>query len=123
MWAIRAALLLLILLVIIGVTLLNNAETVAVNLLFVRYDSIPLIAVIYWSFLAGIVITIVLGLSYVFKLQSEIRRRGKEMKRLSLDVADLNRQLTRAQEENQELAAKDTNQSAEESDDHSPGVS
>ncbi len=93
MWAIRAALLLLILLVIIAVTLLNNTQNVAFNLLFVRYERIPLIAVIYWSFLAGIIITIVLGLSYVFKLQSQLRRRGKEIKRLSAEVGNLNREV------------------------------
>jgi len=61
MWVIRALLVMVLIVVIVGFSVLNSEERVTVQLHDTTYYNIPLIVVTYWSFVAGMVVTFVLG--------------------------------------------------------------
>ena len=89
MWAFRIFLILLIIALIVGFSMLNAQQTVSVNLLRARYENVPLVYVAYWAFLAGMLVTFVLGLSYVLKVYTDLREQRKETKRLSTEITAL----------------------------------
>jgi uncharacterized integral membrane protein len=89
MWAFRMFLVLLIISIIVGFSMLNAQQVVSVDLLRARYNSVPLVYVTYWAFLAGMLVTFVLGLSYVIKIQGELREERKEKKRLVMEITAL----------------------------------
>ena len=89
MWAFRMFLVLLIISIIVGFSMLNAQQVVSVDLLRTRYDSVPLVYVTYWAFLAGMLVTFALGLSYVIKIHGDLRDERKEKKRLLMEITAL----------------------------------
>jgi uncharacterized integral membrane protein len=89
MWALRMVLVLLIIAVVVGFSMLNAHQTVSVDLLRTKYDNVPLVYMAYWAFLAGMLITFVLGLSYVLKILSELREQRRQTKRLTVEITAL----------------------------------
>ncbi len=89
MWAVRALLVIVLVVIIVGFSVLNSEERVTVQLYNTTYYNIPLIVVTYWSFVAGMVVTFVLGLSYFWKLSLDLRDARRENKRLLAELASL----------------------------------
>ena len=89
MWAFRMILVLLIISIIVGFSMLNAQQVVSVDLLRARYDAVPLVYVTYWAFLAGMLVTFVLGVSYVVKLHTDLRDARKEKQRLVVEITAL----------------------------------
>jgi uncharacterized integral membrane protein len=89
MWVIRALLVMVLIVVIVGFSVLNSEERVTVQLHDTTYYNIPLIVVTYWSFVAGMVVTFVLGLSYFWKLSLDLRDARRDNKRLLSELTTL----------------------------------
>jgi uncharacterized integral membrane protein len=89
MWAIRALLVIVLVVVIVGFSVLNSEERVTVQLHDTTYYNIPLIVVTYWSFVAGMLITFVLGLSYFWKLSLDLRDTRRDNRRLLSELTAL----------------------------------
>lgn len=89
MWAIRALLVIVLVVVIVGFSVLNSEERVTVQLYDTTYYNIPLVVVTYWSFVAGMLVTFVLGLSYFWKLSLDLRDARRDNKRLLSELTAL----------------------------------
>jgi len=89
MWAFRVFLILLIIAVVVGFSMITAHQAVSVDLLRAKYENVPLVYVTYWAFLAGMLVTFVLGLSYVLKTLAELREQRKETKRLTVEITAL----------------------------------
>lgn len=89
MWVLRMFLVLLIIALIVGFSMSNAQQTVAVDLLHAKYVGVPLVYVTYWAFLAGMLVTFVLGLTYVFRLHGDLRQERKEKQRLLAEITAL----------------------------------
>ena len=89
MWVIRALLVMGLVVGIVGFSVLNSQERVTVQLHDTTYYNIPLIVVTYWSFVAGMLVTFVLGLSYFWKLSLDLRDARRDNKRLLSELTAL----------------------------------
>lgn len=89
MWAVRMLLVIVLVVVVVWFSVYNSEERVTVALYNVTYEDIPLIVVSYWTFVAGMLITLVLGLSYFWKLSLDLRDARRDSKRLLTELAAL----------------------------------
>ena len=89
MWAVRALLVIVLVVVIVGFSVLNSEQRVTIQLYNTTYYNVPLIVVTYWSFVAGMLVTFILGLSYFWKLSIELREARRENKRLLSELTAL----------------------------------
>ena len=89
MWAVRALIVIVLVVVIVGFSVMNSEERVTVQLYDTTYYNIPLIVVTYWSFVAGMLVTFVMGLSYFWKLSLDLRDARRESKRLLTELTAL----------------------------------
>lgn len=89
MWVIRALLVMVLVVGMVGFSVLNSEERVTVQLHDTTYYNIPLIVVTYWSFVAGMLVTFVLGLSYFWKLSLDLRDARRDNKRLLSELTAL----------------------------------
>lgn len=89
MWAVRALIVIVLIVVIVGFSVLNSEERVTVQLYNAAYYNVPLIVVTYWSFVAGMLVTFVMGLSYFWKLSLDLRDARRENKRLLSELTAL----------------------------------
>ena len=89
MWALRALLVIVLVVVIVGFSVLNSEERVTVQMYSATYYNVPLIVVTYWTFVAGMLVTFVLGLSYFWKLSLDLREVRRENKRLLTELTAL----------------------------------
>jgi uncharacterized integral membrane protein len=84
----RAILILIVLAIIIGFSVYNAGPRVDVDLVKATYN-VPLVVVVYWSFLAGMVVAFLLVLSYVVKVQTDRRIERQSRRRLELEISAL----------------------------------
>lgn len=89
MWAVRAFLVILLVVVVVGFSVLNSEEKVTVMLYNTTYYSVPLVVVTYWAFVAGMLVTFMLGLSYFWKLSMDLRESRRDNKRLLTELTAL----------------------------------
>jgi len=89
MWAFRMFLVLLVISLVVGFSMINAQQLVSVDLLYTKYEAVPLVYVAYWAFLAGMLVTFVLGLSYILKIYSDLREERKEKHRLVVEITAL----------------------------------
>ena len=82
MWILRALLIMLILIILIGFSIYNSGEKVAVNLFGTKYTEVPMIFVAYWAFVVGMLISFILGITYYLKIYAELTQQKKETKKL-----------------------------------------
>jgi len=91
MWVLRSVLILLVIAVIIGFSLYNSGpdQTVNVNLIWMQRYNVPVITVVFWSFIAGAVISWLLFISVYLKLSNQIREANRNIKGLQSEVTAL----------------------------------
>jgi len=89
MWAMRVLLLLVIIVLIVGFSIYNSAQRVAVHLVVASYENVPLIVVTYWAFVLGMVVSFLLGIAYYLRITNQIREREKENKRMLAELTAL----------------------------------
>lgn len=89
MWALKILLILVIIMLLIGFSIYNSGEYVSVNLFGWQYAEVPMIIIVYWSFVIGMFVSFLLGVSYYLLIQGELREQRKENKRLMEEVTAL----------------------------------
>lgn len=89
MWAVRALLVIVLVVVVVGFSVLNSEQKVTVMLYNTTYYNVPLVVVTYWAFVVGMLVTFILGLSYFWKLSMELRDERRENKRLLTELTAL----------------------------------
>jgi len=88
MGMLRTILILIVVAIVIGFSIYNAEPRVDVDLVRWQYN-VPLVVVVYWSFLAGMIASLILGLTYMLKLQADRRAERREKRRLESELAAL----------------------------------
>jgi uncharacterized integral membrane protein len=89
MWAIRTFFIIVLIVLVVGFSIYNSQERVSVNLYGKEYIEVPMIFVGFWALVIGMILSFVLGVSYYFKMHSELRDLKKDNKRLMDEVTAL----------------------------------
>ena len=93
MWIVRAVLVLLLLLLVVGFAFNNTGahQKVAVYLqpLLPNYVDVPLVTVVFWSFLTGAVLSMLLFVSMYLKMSVHGHTTRKRIKALESEVTIL----------------------------------
>jgi len=93
MWVVRTILVLLLLLLVVAFAFNNTSpdQNVAVRLqpLFPNYVDVPLITVVFWSFVVGALLCLVLFVSMYVKLSIQTHSARKRIRSLESEVAIL----------------------------------
>ncbi len=91
MWVIRAILIAIIVIAVIAFASfnLNTNQLVDVNLIYVKYVEVPLVTVVFWSFVAGMLVSLVLFISVYIKLTVQLRIANKRNSTLESEVSIL----------------------------------
>lgn len=89
MWVVRTILLLVVVALVLGFQTYNYQVHVNVDLIRWEFYNVPMVVVVYWSFLAGMVVAALFGLTYVFGLHSDLRAERRGRRRLENEVSTL----------------------------------
>lgn len=91
MWAVRAILVALLIIIVVAFAYFNfnPAQKVDVNLIYVKYLDVPLVTVVFWSFVSGVLISLILFISVYIRLTVQIRASAKRISALEGEVAVL----------------------------------
>ncbi len=97
MWVIRALLIVALVAIILGFSVYNADERVAVNIFETKYVNVPLIIVAYWAFIFGMLVSFVLFVTIYFRQAGEIRRHKRMAEGLASEITALrNRRIDEA---------------------------
>lgn len=91
MWAVRAIGIFLAIALVVGFVVYNYSmdQRVAVNLYWKQYENVPLLIVIFWSFLVGMAISLVLFVGVYLRQLTLISSARKTIKGLNDEVSAL----------------------------------
>ena len=91
MWAVRAIGIFLAIALVVGFVVYNYSmdQRVAVNLYWKQYENVPLLVVIFWSFLAGMALSLVLFVGVYLRQLTQISSARKAVKGLNEEVSAL----------------------------------
>ena len=91
MWIIRAVLIAIIVIAVIAFAFfnLNTNQIVDVDLIYVKYVEVPLVTVVFWSFVAGMLVSLVMFISVYIKLTVQNRISHKRISALESEVSIL----------------------------------
>lgn len=91
MWAVRAFFIALLVICIVAFAYfnINPSQAVAVNLVFVSLVDVPLITVVFWAFVAGVLVSLILFISIYFRMSLQLRSANKKIHALDGEVAVL----------------------------------
>lgn len=92
MWVFRSILILIVIAVIVGFALYNSGENQNVSnidlILSQRYN-VPLVTVVFWSFILGALVSWLLFISIYLKQSNQLREANKSIKGLVSEVTAL----------------------------------
>ena len=91
MWALRAILIVAVVVCVIAFAFYNTSQNQAVdvNLIWVKYVGVPLITVVFWAFVAGMVVSLFLFISVYIRQGVLIRGGRRQIKALETEVTVL----------------------------------
>ena len=91
MWAIRAILLAIVVVCVVAFAYFNFSpdQKVAVELIYAKYVDVPLVTVVFWSFVAGVLVSLVTFISVYVKLSVQVRTANKRVHALEGEVTVL----------------------------------
>ncbi|MGH8015912.1 MAG: lipopolysaccharide assembly protein LapA domain-containing protein, partial [Candidatus Zixiibacteriota bacterium] len=91
MWALRAVLIVFIIICVVAFAYHNSSQTQKVNidLVFAKYVEVPLLIVVFWSFVAGMVVSLVLFILVYLRQAVQIRSLQKNVKSLESEATVL----------------------------------
>ncbi len=91
MWVLRAILVALVVVCVVAFALYNvgSGQAVTVDLIWVKFVEVPLITVVFWSFAAGVLISLFLFISVYIKLSVQLRATRKQARALEGEVTIL----------------------------------
>lgn len=104
MWAVRAILIVTLILCVVAFAYYNtnSQQNVEVNLVWAKYVDVPLITVVFWSFVPGVLVSLFLFMSVFIKQSVQLRGLRRRIKALEGEVTALR---NRPIEESAELLA------------------
>ena len=91
MWIVRATLALLVIVCVVAFAFYNigPGNEVDVNLIYVKYAGVPMITVVFWSFVGGMFVSLLLFVSVYIRLSVQTRTLRKRVKSLEGEVTVL----------------------------------
>jgi uncharacterized membrane protein YciS (DUF1049 family) len=91
MWVIRAILIALVVVVVVAFAMYNagSGQAVSVDLVWAEYVDVPLITVVFWSFAAGVVVSLLIFISAWIKQSVQLRSARKQVRALEGEVTVL----------------------------------
>ena len=89
MWVVRALVVIALVAIILGFSVYNGGERVAVNIINTRYINVPLIIVAYWAFIFGMLVSFILFATVYFRQMGDIRRHKRAAEALGNEIAAL----------------------------------
>ncbi len=91
MWAVRAILIVALILCVVAFAYYNSdlQQNVRVNLIWVQYVDVPLITVVFWSFVPGVLVSLFLFMSVFIKQSVQLRATRRRIKALEGEVTAL----------------------------------
>jgi uncharacterized membrane protein YciS (DUF1049 family) len=91
MWAFRAILIALAVVAVVAFAYFNvgSDQKVAVDLVIVKYVDVPLITVVFWAFVVGVIVSVILFVSAFIRQSVELRGSRKRVKGLEHEVSIL----------------------------------
>ena len=114
MWAVRAILIAILIIIVVFFAYNNFGpdQTVDVHLkpFYDNYVDVPLVTIVFWSFVAGIALSLLLFVSTYIKLSVQFRAARKKVKALETEVTILR---NRPIEESADLLKNPDNKSGE----------
>ena len=91
MWAIRSILLILLVICVVAFAYYNTAteQKVSINLIWANFIEVPLITVVFWSFVAGVLVSLFVFVSAFIRQSVQIRSSRKRIRSLEGEVTVL----------------------------------
>ncbi len=91
MWALRAILVAIIVIAIVAFALYNVGldQRVDVNLIWQSFNQVALIEVIFWSFVSGLVLSLLIFISVYIRMAVNLRTIKKQLRALESEVTVL----------------------------------
>jgi uncharacterized integral membrane protein len=89
MWILRTLVVIVLITLIVGFAIYNSDERISVNLYGQEYYDVPMIFVAFWALVVGMVISFALGVSYYFRMYSELRNQRGENQKLIEEITAL----------------------------------
>jgi uncharacterized integral membrane protein len=89
MWILRTLVIIVLITLIVGFAIYNSEERVSVNLYGKEYYNVPMIFVAFWALVVGMLISFALGISYYFRMYSELRSQRGENQKLMQEITAL----------------------------------
>lgn len=91
MWVLRSILILAIIVIIVGFALYNSGarQTVDIELIWAHRSDVPVITVVFWSFIMGAMVSWLLFISVYLRLTNQIRSSNRDVKGLQSEVTAL----------------------------------
>ncbi len=91
MWAIRAVLIVLLIIVVVAFAYFNfnPAQKVDINLIYAQYVDVPVVTVVFWSFVAGMGVSMLLFVSVYLRHSVMIRSGRRRIQALEGEVTVL----------------------------------
>lgn len=89
MWILRILVIIVLITLIVGFAIYNSGERISVNLYGKEYFDVPMIFVAFWALVVGMLISFALGVSYYFRMYSELRNQRRENRKLLEEITAL----------------------------------
>jgi uncharacterized membrane protein YciS (DUF1049 family) len=91
MWVFRSFLILVVIAIVIGFAYFNNGpdQTVNINLFWTQRVDVPVITVVFWSFILGALVSWLLFISIYLKQSNQLSRANKTIQGLQSEVTSL----------------------------------
>jgi len=91
MWILRAILIALVVISVVAFAYFNvsSDQKVDVNMIYAKFLNVPLITVVFWSFVGGLLVSLILFISIYIRLSVEMRSNRKRVRALEHEVSIL----------------------------------
>jgi len=91
MWALRAVLIVFVIICVVAFAYHNSnpAQKINVDLVYAKYVDVPLVMVVFWSFVAGLIVSLFLFILIYLRQTVQIRSLQKLIRSLETEVTVL----------------------------------
>ncbi|MCK4301556.1 MAG: LapA family protein [candidate division Zixibacteria bacterium] len=91
MWAVRSLLTIVLVLCVVAFAYYNSDmdQRVSVNLIWAKYVDVPLITVVFWSFVAGVLVSLFVFVTVFVRQSVQIRGTRRRLQALESEVTVL----------------------------------
>ncbi|MCK5126468.1 MAG: LapA family protein [candidate division Zixibacteria bacterium] len=89
MWLVRALIVVSMFIILLGFFVYNAEQRVSVDIISAKYYNVPLIVVVFWSFIFGLVASLVISITVYFKQTGDIRHLKKTVNSLNSEIVAL----------------------------------